>query len=278
MSENKTKPLVSVIMATFNEPPAIIGKAISSIINQTYRNLELLILDDSTSAETINMIDGALSDGRVQVVRKETRMGFVPALNEGIRLAKGKYIARMDGDDFSLPERIETEVEYMESHPETAVVGACMNIMDENGTVTGERNYPYNCKKLAMYRSPVAHPTVMMRAENARNGFSYDEKLKKAEDLDLWLRYMTHGYQIHNLQDKVLNYRVPASLASKRGKEQFTTAFAVRKNNFSWRYPVFSIASVCAGFLLSYAPKVLFEKNYNKENLSKVKLIKINKT
>ena len=264
--ENLNTPLVSVVMATFNEEPDMVTKAISSILCQTYSNLELFILDDSTKEETIHAIDNMSKDLRVKVVRKGNRMGFVPALNEGIRLSNGKYIARMDGDDFSLPERLELEVEYMEKNPNVAVLGGFINIMDENENITGERLYPANGKKLAVYRSPVAHPTVLMRSELAKNGFSYNEKLKKAEDLDLWLRYLVHGYKIHNLQTKVLNYRVPTNLANKRGREQFTTAFAIRKANFSWHYPLFSLLSFCAGFMLAHAPKTIFEKVYTKEN------------
>lgn len=104
---SKEKQLVSVVMATFNEPVEMIEGAIGSILNQTYQNIELLIFDDSTKPDTIASIDKiALSDARVSVHRFSERKGFVESLNEGLKLAKGEYIARMDGDDFSLPERI----------------------------------------------------------------------------------------------------------------------------------------------------------------------------
>src|SRR5574344_2119427 len=103
MNQTNNNPLVTIVMATFNESPEMITKAINSILYQSYKNLELLILDDSTAIDSKNAIDSVVAnDTRVKVIRKEQRMGFVPALNEGIRLSKGKYIARMDGDDIAL--------------------------------------------------------------------------------------------------------------------------------------------------------------------------------
>ena len=100
-------------MATYNEPPQIISKAIESIINQTYTAWELLIFDDSDRADTRQAIDAYTVDTRLRVYREKQRIGFVPALNQGLEKAAGKYIARMDGDDISLPERFEKEVTFL---------------------------------------------------------------------------------------------------------------------------------------------------------------------
>ena len=127
---SKEKQLVSVVMATFNEPVEMIEGAIGSILNQTYQNIELLIFDDSTKPDTIASIDKiALSDARVSVHRFSERKGFVESLNEGLKLAKGEYIARMDGDDFSLQERIKKEVDFLLDNPSIAVVGGQMDII-----------------------------------------------------------------------------------------------------------------------------------------------------
>ena len=103
--------LVSVVMATYNEEPEIINKSIKSIQDQTYRNFELLIFDDSTNPETRNAIDAFTEDERIKVFRSPERVGFVKSLNLGLKTAKGKYIARMDGDDIALPIRFEKEVD-----------------------------------------------------------------------------------------------------------------------------------------------------------------------
>ena len=128
--KEKITPLVSVVMATFNESPAMISNAINSIVQQTYTNWELHILDDSTNEETIKAIDSFAIDKRILVHRFPKRAGFINSLNIGLEVSTGKYIARMDGDDFSLPDRFEKEDAYLEQHPEVMVVGGKMNIMD----------------------------------------------------------------------------------------------------------------------------------------------------
>ena len=135
--------MVSVVMATFNEPKKFIEESISSILNQTHQNLELLIADDSTSEETINVIDDfAVKDERVVVIRKSERMGFVNALNECLNAAKGEFVARMDGDDISLPNRFEIQLQYAEKHPTIDVFGGDLIIVDENDREKSERLYP----------------------------------------------------------------------------------------------------------------------------------------
>lgn len=268
MAENET-PLVSVVMATFNEKPDMVGKAIESILSQTYQNFELFVLDDSTAEETKRKIDSYSNDSRVKVVREPTRMGFVPALNKGLKLASGRYIARMDGDDISLPERFAKQVAYLEGNADVAVLGGQIDIIDENDVVTSERKYPVGKKKILRYeifRCPLAHPTVMFRRELVEEGFLYDESLKRAEDLNLWLSIQRAGYRIENLTDKFLNYRVCKSLAQKRGREQWKNNFRIRVRNFNLKNPFFSLESVFVSFCYLLIPNFLFAIYYKREN------------
>ena len=264
-----SKPLVSVVMATFNEKPDMVGKAIESILSQSYRNLELFVLDDSTAEETRNKIDSYSVDSRVHVIREAERMRFVPALNKGLRLATGKYIARMDGDDISLPERFEKQVAFLEQNTDIAVLGGQMNIIDESDVIKSERLYAINDKaflKYAIFRNPIAHPTVMFRKELVDNGYLYDENLKRSEDLDLWLRLLKAGYKLRNLDEKLLNYRVLSQQMKKRGREQWEYNLKIRKHNFTFKYFGFSLCSVCVSFLYNLIPSFIFEVGYNKEN------------
>lgn len=110
---SNTEPLVSVIMATFNEPKKYIEESVSSILKQTHQNFELLIADDSTNEETIKTVDEfAAKDSRIVVIRKSKRMGFVHALNESLCQVKGEYIARMDADDIAHFDRLEKQVAF----------------------------------------------------------------------------------------------------------------------------------------------------------------------
>ena len=263
------KPLISVVMATFNEKPEMVGKAIESILNQTYSNFELFVLDDSNNQETRNKIDSYKDDFRVKVIREQSRMGFVPALNKGLSLSSGKYIARMDGDDISLPERFDKQVEFLEGHKEVAALGGHMNIINENDEIKSERLYATEKKgflKYAIFRNPIAHPTVMFRKELVDAGYHYDETLKRSEDLDLWLHLLKDGYNLINLDSKLLNYRVISQQMKKRGREQWKYNLLIRKRNFTKRYFIFSLCSIFVATLYNMIPSFIFEIGYSNEN------------
>lgn len=268
--ELKNPPMISVIMPTFNESPEMISDAIRSILSQTYSSIELHIFDDSTSDETKAAIDAFHSDSRLNVHRFAERIGFIKSLNLGLEAAKGQYIARMDGDDFSHLDRFEKEVAYLESHPDVMVVGGQMNIMDENGQITSSRLYPTNGFKLSLFscaRNPLAHPTVMMRREIVDKGYRYDESLRMSEDLDFWLRLMNDGYRIANLPDTVLDYRVMGNFLEKRSSDVQREVMAqVRRKNFDRRRLGHSILSVLSGWLFTHVPRGAIDKAYQNEN------------
>lgn len=270
MTATMNSPLVSVVMASFNEDPEMIGKSISSILNQTYKNFELLIFDDSTKQETKDKIDSFTTDPRVTVFRFPERVGFVKSLNKGLEAAKGKYIARMDGDDMALPIRFEKEVNFLEKHKDIAVVGGQINIMDETGNITSTRTYPLGGLKLYLFscaRNPLAHPTIMMRRALVDKGFRYDGNLKMSEDLDFWLRLLNAGYHIANLPDVVLNYRVQSNFTEKRSSDTQREYMAdVRKKNFDSHHLFHSILSNVSGWAFTHVPVGAINRIYKKEN------------
>lgn len=264
------KPLISVIMATFNEPPEMIAKSIESILNQSFSDFELLVFDDSTNGATVSVIDSFSYDSRVKVYRSENRVGFVSSLNKGLESAHGKYIARMDGDDISLPERFKTEIFFLKANSKISVVGGSIDIINKDNAVVSHRDYPHGGFGFYLHsciRSPLAHPTVMMRREIVDAGFRYDESLERSEDLDLWLRLMNRGYKIANLSNTILNYRVLDNFEDKRSSDiQRKYTFKVRKKNFSWRRPFFSLCSLVGGWLFAYLPVDFIKSLYSKEN------------
>lgn len=269
-SENM--PEVSVVMATFNEAPEVISIAINSILQQTFSNLELLIIDDSTLPETIRAIDEFSEDNRVRIIRSTTRFGFVPALNEGLRQARGQFIARMDGDDISEPTRIEKEVAFLKWHPEITVVGTAMLQINEKGDVISSRSYPSSqiqLRRKAIFRSPIAHPTVMLRRNIVDAGFFYSPDFKKAEDYELWLRLMKNEYIFGNLEEKLLRYRTISNMTQKRNKQQFAYALKAKWKNFDICHPFFSILSLLFGLGLYLAPRNILKILYNIENNNK---------
>lgn len=264
------RPLVSVVMATFNEPEVYITAAIQSILNQSYTNWEFIIADDSTRKETIKAIDTfAEADSRIILIRKAKRMGFVEALNEGLKIAHGKYIARMDGDDVSLEDRLQCQVDYMEQYPNVDILGGAMSIIDKNGKITSSRRYPIKGLRLhlwAIVRNPLAHPTVMFRNTILDAGLFYDMEQKKAEDIEFWLRLKRKGFRLENMSRKLLNYRVEGDLALKRTKEQWMFNYKARLRNFSYRFPLFSMASIIVSGIYVIIPSKIIQIFYHKEN------------
>lgn len=264
------QPLVSVVMATFNEPVDYITRSIESILLQSYHNLELLIADDSNNPDTIAIIDNfAKQDKRIIVIRRSQRMGFVKALNEALRMAKGDFIARMDGDDISLALRLQTQVAYLLKHSDVDILGGSMNIINEKGEICSERKYPlggFNLFLWSIIRNPLAHPTVMFRSTIVHQGNFYDETQKKAEDIEFWLRLRNKGFRIANLRDKLLCYRVPVDFVCKRNREQWMFNFKARKKNFSRNNLIFSVCSILISLFFLLIPPSVVSCVYKLEN------------
>ena len=264
------KGLISVVMATFNEPPAYLIKTIESILNQTYSKLELLIADDSKSRETIDTIDKyAALDKRVKVIRKAEKMGFVKALNIALKESKGEFIARMDGDDVAYLDRFEKQISYLAAFPKVDVLGGAIDIIDANDNVVSHRNYPHSGCKMVLwmtFRDPVAHPTIVMRRRVVEDGNYYDESMNKGcEDTEMWLRLRRKGYTIDNVENSVLKYRIAVDMADKRARDNWPNIIA-RKKNISLKYFIFDIVSIIIMLIITYMPKSLVTKAYNREN------------
>lgn len=263
-------PLVSVVMATYNDGAEYIKCAIESILKQTYENVELLVVDDSTDEATIKAIDAFSSDGRVHIIRSDKKNGFVPSLNIGLRAAKGEFVARMDGDDIAKTDRFEKQVKFLQAHENVDVIGGNINIINESNEVISYRNYPERGIKFFIYsvlRSPLAHPTVMFRRRVVDEGFFYDENLKKSEDLDLWLRLLNASYVIQNIPETLLDYRVASDFGDKRtDRSQIDAVGAVRRKNFSAKRFFFSVLSVLATTVFSIVPESMIKGIYKKEN------------
>jgi GT2 family glycosyltransferase len=175
----------------------------------------------------------------------------------------------MDGDDISRPNRFELQVAFLENNPDIAVVGGSMDIINEAGKVISHRRYATSFPTVilfALMRSPLAHPTVMFRKEVIENGFYYDESFLKAEDLELWLRLINNGYKISNVSDTLLSYRVDGNFAHKRMRLHFVYNYKARKNNFSWRMPLWNIASILIAKIYTILPERIINVVYKKEN------------
>jgi GT2 family glycosyltransferase len=222
-------PAISVILPVYNSEPYLAG-AVESILAQTFYDFELIAIEGgSTDRSPAILREFAESDVRVRVLAQGAR-GLAGALNEGIGSARGEFLARMDADDISHPDRFATQLAYLRGNPEVAVVGSAMRLIDADGRRLRDVDYPQLPSEVARSLesgSALAHPAVMMRADAVRQMGGYRAVLDHAEDYDLWLRMSEH-FQLANLPDRLFSYR---HHPSKRGclfafEQELHTQFA----------------------------------------------------
>jgi len=199
------RPLVSVLMSVYNNEKYILD-SIKSIIKQSYKNIEIIIINDCSDDKSRELIR-SFNDSRIKLYDNKKNIGLTKSLNKGIKKCRGKYIARIDADDIMHPKRIEKQVEFMEKKNKVAVLGTALTLIDENNKIIGKRDYPVNkIKRIILRRNPLAHPSVMIR-KNMLPKKGYDERLKTAQDYDLWLR-INKKNKIANLSEYLLKYRL----------------------------------------------------------------------
>ncbi len=201
-------PKISVLMPAYNSDK-FIAEAIESILNQTFNDFECIIINDGSTDNTADIVKKyAKQDKRIKFINNKKNQGLIAVLNQGLDLCRGEYIARMDSDDISRPERFAKQVTYLDTHPDVAVVGGWHKEFGK-ATRTNVRRYPENIAVLdfVIYGSPMSHPTSMIRTSILReHKIYYDKRYIHAEDYDFWYQISKHA-QLHNLQEILLDYR-----------------------------------------------------------------------
>lgn len=213
-------PLASIVLPTYNTNEKFLREAIQSILNQTEKNFELIIIDDGSSGNDYE-IAKSFRDERIRVYRNNRNSGLPYTLNRGISLAKGKYICRMDSDDISLPKRLETMIQYMEKNKDIDIVGS------------GKINFGINNKRIIMpstndeiratmfFQCPFVHPSVFFRKSSIDlYGIRYlsDEK---AEDYNLWAECaLNRDIKFANVKKCLLKYRLHSNQITKKSKNE----------------------------------------------------------
>jgi glycosyltransferase involved in cell wall biosynthesis len=218
MDSSRTHPLVSVIMAAHNVEKYI-GEAIESIQAQTYPNWELIITNDGSPDNTAEIIARyAAQDARITVITHEKSQGQAIARNHAVEKARGEYLAILDSDDVSLPERLQVQVDFLEQHPGIAAVGSFVTMIDPEGKEIRKKTKPVpwlEIKFPLLLQTQFIHSTVTMRAEIFRTLGGYDTNYLHAEDYDLWSRMSDAGYQLENIPQFLVKFRVqPQSVTS----------------------------------------------------------------
>lgn len=227
-TNNVSSPAVTVLMPVYNGEKYL-REAIESILGQTFTDFEFLIINDGSSDASVDII-GSYRDQRIRLVNNDKNLGLIAALNRGLELAAGKYLARMDCDDISLPERLARQVAYMDSHQETAVCGTWFRKFGagKDKLVRWHPTSPgIRCGLL--FDSMIAHPTVMLRQQFLKkHGLYYDPACRNAEDYALWIDVAEYG-DLANLDEVLLLYRVhSAQITQSAAEGQRYTASLLR--------------------------------------------------
>jgi hypothetical protein len=197
-------------MPVFNEG-TFLSEAVESILKQTFKDFEFLIIDDGSTDGCIDIL-APQRDSRLHVLRNEKNLGLTRSLKIGVELARGEYIARMDADDVALPGRLEKQVAYLTTYPEIGILGSACYVIDQQGHRIGFLRFPLDDLEIrwaTLLASPFAHPAVMLRRDVLlKNKLNYDERFQATQDYDLWTRMLNHTSGA-NLAEPLLLYRKP---------------------------------------------------------------------
>lgn len=221
-------PVISCILPLYNQAQ-FVGEAVASILEQTEGDFELIVIDDGSTDDSVRIV-AAFKDQRIILLHNSNNSGTTKALNIGLRAAKGTYIARMDGDDVSMPHRFLLQRSFMEAHPNIAVCGSHVSTIGIRSEVVRRPLGTHTIKCFLLAGPPFSHASVMMRRSILeRWNLFYDENYRTAQDYDLWLRLLSvaDGW---NIDGVLLKHRLHAAqLSSTRSVEQTRNADAIRR-------------------------------------------------
>lgn len=222
---------VSVLMCAYKEPIEWFSKAIDSILNQTYKDIELIVIvDNPKNVEMIKYLQN-INDKRLQMFVNEENKGLVLSLNRGLKICSGEYIARMDADDISELDRIAKQVNYLEKN-NYDLIGSFFRQFNDNN-IYSDMILPisdYYCKKTLLYGSCCAHPSWIFKRKVLDDLHEY-RNVPCCEDYDFLIRCSLYNYKIGNIPERLLNYRINNSgiSQSNRNKQLLITHFLQKK-------------------------------------------------
>ncbi len=215
---NGERPLVTVLMPIYNGE-AFVAEAVESILDQTFQDFEFLVIDDGSTDKSVEIVE-RYDDPRIRLIRNEQHKELIRTLNRGLELAQGKYVARMDADDISLPDRLERQVGFLEANADVGACGTWVVLMgDREGEIW---RYPESSEGVLcrlLFHASLAHPTVCMRREVFdQHALRFDEGYQHAEDYELWGR-ASEVISLANIGSVLLRHRIHAKSVTQKHSE-----------------------------------------------------------
>lgn len=201
-------PLLSVLMAAHNAAPYL-HDAVGSILAQTYRDWEFLIIDDASTDATPALLR-EYRDPRIRIITNETNLGLTASLNRGLSESRGEWIARQDADDISAPERLSIQAGFLSINPFVAAVGSQCTLMDASGHVLGRKDFPQTSIGIRwslLWDNALAHSAVMFRKAVVLAEGGYDQRFRASQDYDLWSR-LCERHALANVPERLQKLRI----------------------------------------------------------------------
>ncbi len=252
--------MLSIVMSVYNGEKTL-GRAIESILRQTYDNFEFIIIDDCSKDKTLKILhDYQKKDSRIKVLRNKKNLGIAASLNKGIMESKGEWIIRMDDDDKSLPDRLKKQINFIQENPDIDIFGGKAIFQDING---GEiKNFspdwsPVDESKMEeqFYKiSPLIHPTVCMRKQKIIDIGMYNKYFSGAEDYELWVRAWENGLNIKNMNEPLIRYTINLRKRSLKRiwKKFYVKNFIIKQYNFPKKYYIHNTKQILRDILIKF--------------------------
>ena len=258
---------ISVLMGIYN-CASTLPEALNSLFSQTFQDFKIILCDDGSKDNTYQVAkDFALSHNNIVLIQNNKNRGLNFTLNHCLEYADTEYIARMDGDDISLPTRFQKEIDFLDNHPEYAVVSVPMIYFDEDGEFRQGKGKGEITKIDFVYGSPICHAPCMARTSviKAVGGYSVDDKLLRVEDYDLWIKVFSAGYKLYMLNTPLYKMRDDRNAVARRN-------WITRRNEFLLRWgmvkrlglPVYCLIYSFRPILVYCMPTILYKLLHKK--------------
>lgn len=243
-------------------------EALDSLYVQTFQNFEIILCDDGSKDNTYDVaLENQRNHPNIVLLRNEQNLGLNATLNKCLAVAKGEYIARMDGDDISLPTRFEKQVKFLDEHPEYAVVSAPMIYFDENGEFRRGTGKGEVEAQDFVHGSPICHAPCMARTAvfNAVGGYSVDDKLLRAEDYHLWFKIFAAGHELYMMNECLYKMRDDRNATARRNwltrrNECYVKHIGYKMIGLPFYYQIFAAVPI----LKYFAPRFVYDYFHRK--------------
>lgn len=271
-------PKISIIMGIYN-CDRYLKESIESIINQSYNDWELIMCDDNSTDNTykIALEYSKEYETRIRVLKNKENMGLNYTLNKCAKVAKGSYIARQDGDDISITERLKKEIAFLEEHKEYALVTSSMITFDESGDWGIIKNAEKPTNRSFIKGSPINHAPCMIRKEvfDEVKGYTIEEKLLRVEDYHLWFKIYAKGYKAYSIQEPLYKMRDDKDAQKRRNWKNRLNEVRVKKIGFKMlkipkRYYIYILRPIMVGILPSKLYSYMHKNKLKMKNINTV--------